>query len=218
MTNLKGVTKMNRTLFVVLTIALLATLLSFAPSGDVRSVAAQGATHETIPVYTTPDGFLLGDPIPGAYASLHRNGNGMTTNIHTFVTDPGAYTLWWVVFNHPQACQTYLCTYDEPDLITAATGHPVGSAEIASFTGRLNVGGPYNNEILYEGPDPGLTNPSGSLITLVIRYHGTELTRGGSKQFRRFLAGCPDDGAPCEDVQLIIFPGDCSGACLVPFP
>ena len=198
--------------------ALFAITLSLAPSGRLRSVTAQGASQETTPVYTTPDGFLLGSPVPGAYARLLRNESGITTNVNTFVTAPGAYTVWWVVFNHPQACTTYLCTYDEPDLVIGATGHPVSASGVANLSARLSVGGPYNNEIIYEGPDGKLTNPKGALITLVIRYHGTELTGGGSKQFRRFLAGCPDGGPPCEDAQLVVFPGDCSGACLVPFP
>lgn len=200
---------------VILAAALCALTLSLTTS---TRVTAESADRETVPVYTTPDGFLLGAPVPGANASLVRGSNGITTNVHTFVTAPGAYTLWWVVFNHPQNCQTYLCTFDEPDFVIGATGHPVNGAEISNLSARLNVGGPYNNEILYEGPDPGLTNPDGALITLVIRYHGTDLESGGSKQFRRFLAGCPDDGAPCEDVQLVVFPGDCSALCLVPFP
>jgi hypothetical protein len=211
-------TKMKKARLFLSAAALLAIALSLTSPFGARSAVASEASQTTVPVYTTPDGFLLGDPVPGANATLLRNKNGITTNVNTFVTAPGAYTVWWVVFNHPQACQTYLCTYDEPDFVTGATGHPVSPSEIASLSARLNVGGPYNNEILYEGPDPGLTNPSGALILLVIRYHGTELAGGGSKQFRRFLAGCPEDGAPCQDVQLAVFPGDCSGLCLVPFP
>jgi hypothetical protein len=203
----------------LVSIAMLVAVVAFSVSlTRIPTAAAQGTSHETTPVYYTPDGFLLGAPVPGAFADFSRSQNGITTNVHTFATQAGAYTLWWVVFNQPQNCQTYLCTFDEPDLVIGATGHPVSASEVANFSARLSVGGPYNNEIIYEGPDPALTNPGGALITLVVRYHGTELARGGSNSFRTFLAGCPDDGAPCEDVQLVVSPGECSGACLVPFP
>jgi len=197
---------------------LMVSSLSLSDPFEFQRVSAQGSSQSTVPVYTTPDGFLLGDVVDGAEARLVRNPNGLTTNVHTFVSPAGAYTLWWVVFNHPQNCTTYLCTFDEPDFAIGATGHPTSdSAGTANFSGRLSVGGPYNNYVLYEGPDPGLTNPSGALITLVIRYHGPNLEPGGSNEFRGYFAGCADGGAPCQDQQLVVFPGDCSGLCLVPF-
>jgi hypothetical protein len=206
---------MTRVRLLLLTAMLLATALTLSSSFLPQRVIAQGASSSTVPVYTTPDGFILGDVIDGAEARLVRNPAGLTTNVHTFAGS-GAYTLWWVVFNHPENCQTYLCTYDEPDLVIGATGHPVSGSELANFSGRLGVNGPYNNFILYEGPDPTLSNPAGALITLVIRYHGPELASGGSDEFRSYFAGCPDGGAPCQDKQLVVFPGDCSGQCSVP--
>jgi hypothetical protein len=206
---------MTRVRLLLLTAMLLAIALSVSSSSMQQRVAAQAASNTTVPVYTTPDGFILADVIDGAEARLVRNSAGLTTNVHTFAS-PGAYTMWWVVFNHPQDCQTYICTYDEPDLVIGATGHPVSASELANFSARLGVNGPYNNFILYEGPDPTLSNPAGALITLVIRYHGSELASGGSDEFRNYFAGCPDGGAPCQDQQLVVFPGDCSGLCLVP--
>ncbi|PWT89676.1 MAG: hypothetical protein C5B55_10960 [Blastocatellia bacterium] len=207
---------MTITRTVLFTSICLAVLLCVGFSA--RSTSANSAAHETTAVYYTPDGFLLGAPVLGASADFNRSRNGISTNVHTYVTQPGAYTLWWVVFNRPENCQTYLCTFDEPDLVIRATGHPVSQSDVANLSARLNVGGPYNNEIIYAGPDPTLSNPEGALITLVLRYHGTDLEPGGSKHFRTFLAGCPEDGAPCEDVQLVVSQGDCSGACLIPFP
>jgi hypothetical protein len=195
------------------------TLLAIAlacTSGLTRSVAAQRATHETTQVYTTPDGFLLGDVVPGSSATLQRNRNGLTTNVHTSVEASGAYTVWWVLFNHPSSCVTFLCTFDEPDLVVNATGHlvPVGNA---NFSGRLIPGGPYSGEVLFEGPEPELTNPAGALIVLVIRYHGPAIPGMINEQLTTFLGGCPDGGAPCQDVQLVVFPGpECTGACATP--
>ena len=210
---------MRKLLFSVLVAALCAVALSFTPEAGVRSVAAAGATRETQPVYTTPDGFLLGPAVPGAYSTLVRNSNGMTTNVHTSVTSgPGVYSVWWVVFNHPGTCMTYLCTYDEPDLVVNATGKIVPSGGRANFAAWLGPGGPYSGEILYEGPDPTLSNPAGALITLVVRYHGPAIPGMIPEQLTTFLGGCPGGGAPCVDEQLVVFPGECSGLCLVPFP
>jgi hypothetical protein len=206
---------MRKQLLPPLLIALFAITLGIMPYVGVQRVAAQGTTRETQPVYTTPDGFLLGPPVSGAYSDLLRSNNGLTTNVHTFVTAAGVESVWWVIFNHPASCVTYLCTFDEPDLVVSATAHVIPASGIANLSGSLRVGGPYSGEVIYEGPEPSLTNPTGALITLVIRYHGPKLP--GSEQMSTYLGGCPDGGAPCVDAQLVIFPGnECTGACADP--
>jgi hypothetical protein len=198
--------------------ALLAVALSFTPEISLASVAPAGPAREIQPVYTTPDGFLLGPVVPGAYATLLRSKNGLTMNVHTSVmSGPGAYTVWWVLFNHPDSCMFYLCTFDQPDLVVNATGHVVSSGGTANFAARLSPGGPYSGEIVYEGPEPTLTNPEGALITLVVRYHGRTIPSMLPLQLTTFEGGCPGGGAPCVDEQLVVFPGECSGACSVPF-
>lgn len=183
----------------------------------VQRVGAAGATHETQSVHTTPDGFLLGPAVPGAYARLVRNKNGLTTNVHTSVmSGPGAYTVWWVIFNDPESCEFYLCTFDEPDLVVNATGKIVPSGGFANFSAWLGHGGPYSGEIIFGEAEPGLTNPEGALITLVVRYHGPAIPGMIPEQLTTFLGGCPGGGAPCVDEQLVVFPGDCSGDCLDP--
>ncbi len=191
--------------------------LSFTSQVSVRNVAAAGATHETQPVFTTPDGFLLGPAVPGAYARLVRNRNSLTTNVHTSVmSGPGAYTVWWVIFNDPASCAFYLCTFDPPDLVVNATGKIVPSGGVANFSAWVGPGGPYSGEVIFGDPEPGLTNPSGALITLVVRYHGPAIPGMIPEQLTTFLGGCPNGGAPCVDEQLVVFPGDCSGDCLDP--
>lgn len=208
---------MRKQLLTLLLVALFAIPLSTAPHVGSQNVAAQGATRETQPVYTTPDGFLLGSPVPGALANLVRGQNGITTNVQTAVAVPGAYTVWWIVFNHPAACATYLCTFDEPDLISYAAGHIVSPGGSANLSGSLRVGGA-RGEVIYEGPDPDLTNPGGALITLVVRYHGPALAGMIPQQISTFLGGCPPGGGlSCQDVQLVVFPGnECTGACADP--
>ncbi|HEY8225615.1 MAG TPA: hypothetical protein VIG25_10075 [Pyrinomonadaceae bacterium] len=190
--------------------------LAFTAQVSVQNVSAAGASSETQPVYTTPDGFLLGSVVPGAYARLVRNQNGITTNVHTSLEGSGVYTVWWVVFNHPEDCETYLCTFDLPDLVVNATGRIVPSGAPANFSAWLGIGGPYSGEVI---PDfnGSLTNPEGALITLVVRFHGPPIPGQVPEQLSTFFGGCPN-GEGCVDEQLVVFPGDCSGDCLVPFP
>jgi hypothetical protein len=168
-------------------------------------------------------GFLLGPAVPGANARLVRNRNSVTTNVHTSVmSGPGAYTVWWGIFNDPASCAFYLCTFDEPDLVVNATGKIVPSGGIANFSAWLGPGGPYSGEIIFGEPEPGLTNPAGALITLVVRYHGPAIPGMIPEQLTTFFAGgCGFDGmgnptGPCLDAQLVVFPGDCSGDYLDP--
>jgi len=205
-----------RKLLTVALASLFSIAFSFTPQGSVTSEAAQGATHETQTVYTTPDGFLLGPAVPGAYATLVRNHNGLTTNVHTSVTSgPGPYTLWWIIFNDPASCEFYLCTFDVPDLVVNATGKIVPPGGRANFSAWVGLGGPYSGEVLVG--DPGLTNPEGALITLVIRYHGPAIPGMIPQQLTYHSADfCPGGGSPCVDEQIVVFPGECSGLCLDP--
>jgi hypothetical protein len=209
---------MRRILTSITVAVLLVVMFGVTPQRGVRAASGQGAARENQPVYTTPNGFLLGPPVPGAYADLVRNKTGLTASVHTSVTDRGAYTLWWVIFNHPESCVTYLCTYDAPDLLVSASGHIVSALDGANLSAHLTAGGPYSGEVLYVGADPGLTNPRGALITLVLRYHGPAQPGEIPQQFSTYLGGCPEDGGlPCQDIQLAVFPGDCAGACSTPF-
>jgi hypothetical protein len=214
---------MRRQLLLLSVVLLFALALSFTSPVGIQRVGAAGAARETQPVYTTPDGFLLGPAVPAAYATLVRNKNGLTTNVHTSViSGPGAYTVWWVIFNDPASCAFYLCTFDEPDLVVNATGKIVPAGGAANFGAWVGPGGPYSGEIIFGDPQPGLTNPSGALIVLVVRYHGPAIPGQIPEQLTTFFGGgCGFDAmgnptGPCVDEQLVVFPGDCSGDCLDP--
>lgn len=185
--------------------------------GGVTKAGAQGASRETQTVYTTPDGFLLGSPVDGAYASLMRNKNGLTANVHTFVrSGPGVYSLWWIIYNNPASCTTYLCTFDVPDLAVNATARIVPKGA-ANFGAWLGPGGPYSGEVVFGDPDIGITNTEGAAVWLIVRYHGPAIAGDVEEQFTQYFGGCPGGGA-CIDEQIVVFPGDCSGPCLVPLP
>ena len=176
-------------------------------------VAADRANHQTSPVNTTPDGFVLGPEVPGASATLVRNRNGITANVHTTVSDAGAYSLWWVIFNHPETECTdpsnmYLCEYDLPDIVVNATGQ-ISAGGNLNMSAWLGVGGPYSGEVIcpgFAGPcsGEGLTNPEGALVLLVIRYHGAATPGIIPQQLTTYFGG-PDNCAACVDEQLILF-------------
>jgi hypothetical protein len=207
---------MKRSIQISLTL-MLAITFSMISSSGVSKAAAQDTTREVQAVYTTPDGYLLGSPVPGAHAELVRNQNGLTTNVNTSLSSgAGVYSLWWIVFNNPASCATYLCTFDEPDIAVNATARIVANGH-ANFAAHLGEGGPYSGEVVFGDPAVGLTNPEGALILLIVRYHGPKTPGEIPSQFTRYLGGCPDGGSPCVDEQLVVFPGECTGACAIPF-
>src|SRR5262245_7092938 len=210
-----------KNLLIVFSLMVLASaILCLAPLTALRTAkaSAAGSSVETQPVYTTPDGFLLGPAVPNAYGRLVRNWNGITTNVHTTVSSGGGvYSLWWVIFNNPSACATYLCTFDDPDIVVNATAHIVPNGN-GNLSAHLNPGGPYSGDILYVSPNGTgtLTNPEGALVLLVLRYHGPANPDTLPDQFVHYLGGCPD-GTGCIDEQLAVFPGDeCTGNCADP--
>jgi hypothetical protein len=201
---------MKRQLLSLLSIALF--ILSLVAPMSARKVAAGGDTQQTAPVNTTPDAFTLGPAVPGAYATLIRNKNGITTSVHTTETDAGVYSLWWVIFNHPENCNDpndeYQCEYDLPDIIVNAIAH-VSAGGNLNLSANLDVGGPYSGEVICPGiagpcSGDGLTNPSGALVLLVLRYHGPATPGIVQNQLTEYLAG-PDDCAICVDNQLVLF-------------
>jgi len=183
----------------------------FAP---IRSgVAADRANRQTAAVNTTPDGFVLGSAVPGAYATLVRNKTGITANVHTTVPADGAYSLWWVIFNHPETectnpSNTYQCEFDLPDIVVNATGN-ISAGGNLNMSAWLGVGGPYSGEVIcpgFAGPcsGEGLTNPQGALVLLVIRYHGPATPGIIPQQLTTYFGG-PDGCAACVDEQLVLF-------------
>jgi hypothetical protein len=176
-------------------------------------VAADRAGRQTSAVNTTPDGFVIGPAVPGASATLVRSKTGITANVHTTVPDAGAYTLWWVIFNHPESectspSNTYPCEFDLPDIVVNATGN-ISAGGNLNLSAWLGVGGPYSGEVIcpgFAGPcsGEGLTNPEGALVVLVIRYHGPATPGIIPQQLTTYFGG-PNDCAACIDEQLVLF-------------
>jgi len=209
---------MKKALLVLAVVALLVMAAGLSGKNGIRTAAAAGATQQTVQVYNTPDAFMLGSPVPGAYATLVRNANGITTNFHT-TAPAGAYSLWWVVFNEPaNECTSpddmYPCEYDLPDIAVWAAGGINETDGTLALSGTLKVDDHNLGQVICPGilspdcPGPGLTNPSGAVVQLVLRYEGAITPGTQNEQTRNFLGpGCginPDGSefGPCFDPQL----------------
>ena len=153
------------------------------------------------------EGFVTGSAVEGATATLQRTDGGLKINIHTTDLLPGAYTIWWAFYNYPENC-VGPCGFDD-DFVPAvgsfwtnATGKVISNGDSANFAAHVDVGGPFG-EVIVDGP--GLANPSGAEVQLVIRYHGPAIPGIIEEQTSTFLGGCPDGGPPCQDMQFIRF-------------
>ena len=126
-----------------------------------------------------------------------------------------ALTLWWVVFNNPEACDG---PCDGTDLGNPAVEPSVlySSGRVAARNGRATLIGSvyeasrgYQDEII---AGPGLIDADKAEIHMVVRSHGPRIKAIELEQITQFLdPGCVDLGGPneCRDIQFSIhLPGE----------
>lgn len=158
---------------VLMTVGLTATLSSVATGVSVAAPAQLSPVAE-FPTPTTATPTL----VAGAWSSLTTNASGATVTLHTSGLDAGhAITVWWVVFNNPGACNAghfgFRCgpgdlanAAAEPSVLYAA-GHVIGSGDSTDFGAHLSRDD--TSQALF---GPGLINPTGADIHLVVHDHG----------------------------------------------
>lgn len=177
-----------------------------SPSGGLAPItgasisASAAAKRDVVPVVL----FGVGTPVPGSSATLLRNGSGVTMTLQTSGLAPGAYTTWWVVFNHPENCSGGACGEDDlppfgglPAVqasVLFATGHVVSANGIGNFGARLGIGD--TDGALF---GPGLVNVYTAEIHNIVRYHGDVLPAYMPAQISSFNGGCPPNS--CNNVQ-----------------
>jgi hypothetical protein len=114
------------------------------------------------------------DWVPGASSTLVRTANGIDISLQTSGLPAGhAVTLWALIFNNPSMCGSGGCDESRGDLgipgvqgsVQHVAGHVVGST--STFAGRLVVGDAADAFL-----GPGLLNPFGAEIHLIVRDHG----------------------------------------------
>lgn len=210
--------KRNRNLIVGVALAVL-VLASSVPF-------AEAATK------STADTFDFNLIEQGGKSKLVRNSSGITFNFKTVGTGvyPGfAYTVWFVVFNDPDSCKT--C--DEDGVVSGdgdcgaddifwcpLAGSEVdvlyGGGNVAGKGGRIHIAGhraegdssgSVYQDIFGFPESPGLSNPLGAEVHLVLRSHGPKVPAQMPAQIDSFDGGCTNE---IEPPGLAMNEGDCA--------
>lgn len=164
-----------------------------------------------LPDGTAADGHKVGE------ATLKRSKDGVRVEIDTTELGAGnAYTVWWIIFNNPDACDldgVPGCQGNDLGAVEGsvmnATGRVADADGNAQFTAFLPVGfmhtePPSGNIRQVFGP--GLQNLKGAEIHVVIRCHGP--WSGDFEQISTLFGDCvdPDAVSGCYDAQAAAFP------------
>lgn len=175
--------------------------------------AGAAADRSSRPVLSLADFAVRGT------STLVRTERGVSVTLQTTGLMPGnVVTLWWVVFNRPEACVHPLpglspCgpldeqTAAAQPSILAATGRVVGGDGSAGYGAHLAVGD--TSDALL---GPGLLDAGRAEIILVLRSHGPKIPELVSEMLHSFGAGCddapPGTGTPgpndCREVQVSV--------------
>jgi hypothetical protein len=161
--------------------------------------------------------------VNGSAAKLTRSEDAVWLSINTTGLPAGAYTLWWVIFNNPEAC---INGCSEEDLanpavmgtVFRATGGVVSSNGVGHFRAHLEEGEIPSGvgEILLPGGP--LLDAQRAEIHVVLRYHGPVVERILTKQTTTQWGGCSVEAPgfvvdpvagdrlyPCYDPQAVMF-------------
>ncbi len=186
------------------------SLFAFLPAGDVGGGVL------------TPGAFF---PPTGINTSkLVRTSDFVAYTIQTTGLPQGAYTIWFVAINNPEACLTSPCSdvdvfgrQDEVDSsVFWSTGSIVASSGHGYFKGQVNKGYFPSNPDQIALPGNGLQNPMGAEIHLIVKYHGPASDDPDVlyEQLHTLLGSCseganaldfgPPFGVQCTDPQAAI--------------
>jgi hypothetical protein len=172
----------------------------------VTAVGASADAEQRSDVRRFNDGSL----VVGAWSTLATNDQGAHMTFHTSDLPAGhTVTVWFVIFNEPQNCKggdahfgarcgpSDLPPYGGDDSavtsIVYAAGHEVGGAGIATFSGRLARG--ETDGALW---GPGLINPTGAEIHLIVHDHGELSPQQRAEGIHNFGPCSP----ACADLQF----------------
>lgn len=160
-----------------------------------------------------------GTQVEGADARLTQTDSGVSYNLRTTGLMNGhAVSIWWVIFNNPDACDGDCGEADlfEPAVNAAVMSggrNVVGGSGRWSFAAHLNEGEITNEHPAFQD-GPGLMKPRMAEIHIVVRSHGPKLEEHMPEQLKTFGAGCtdfleagtmPTDEGECADVQFAAF-------------
>lgn len=195
---------------------------SSVDSEQLTGVLAQASSKQTVSIVG------LGE-ISGT-STLHRNKNGITVNFKAEGLYPGAYTIWWVIWNNPQECvMPGKC--EEADFATPvevqvevmyAGGNVVGNNGKGNFSAHLRAGddSPESMNESFGFPSVGglaVGNTYDAEVHVVLRTHGPLRPGLVNEQIGNYRGGCdapfdilpfteyPDEVGQCADIAAAIF-------------
>ena len=191
------------TIMMVLAVSASAATRDWAPCESASNcVAGAGSSGEHSREIAPVTDFNTGDPIPGAHSKLMRERDAITTLLYSPALQPGhGVTLWWVLFNNPDACVAgnapVRCGADDllpfnPDTqaggtVSFADGEWVTSAGRQVFVARITQGN--------ADEDP-LWNALGADVHLILRDHGPPQSGLEEAQITSFSGGCTEASVP----------------------
>lgn len=146
-----------------------------------------GAATSTSPMFD----FANEKEVKGSSSTLMRNldMDKIMLEVET-TTRPGAYTIWWIIFNNPAMCSDPGCGEDDvfnedgtlnieqiqKTQLSAlwATGGVVGKDRVGEFSAMLKEGEVPGQLLLGEnvGSVNGLTDAAGAEVHPILRWHG----------------------------------------------
>ncbi len=188
---------------------------SFAIAVSAITIGPADADDSDADVFIMDGGMVVGS------ATLKREKNGVRVEIETSSLEPGdAHTVWWLIFNNPDECDGSNfslgnCDNDgDFDFLSAvngsvlnATGGVADEFGDATFNAFLPLGLIRLNRTATgrerHRVGPGLQNPKGAEIHVVIRTHGPASGTPAEliEQMSTLDGGCN----PCKSVQRAIF-------------
>jgi hypothetical protein len=165
-------------------------------------VSAAPADHSTSPVFTLPPPF---PPDVVGTSTVVRTDNAVSVRVGTSGLEPGdAVTLWVIVANAPDECQSGLPGLSRcgPEDHLAGRGQisvHYGAGRIVAENGTASYGAHLRvrdtSQALLEG-EPGLLDPRRAEVILVLKTHGQRIPGLVSDQLRTFAGGCADQSTP----------------------
>ena len=163
---------------------------------------------------TAVNDLVNGGTVDGASSKITRTEQGITVSVKTTV-DPGAYTMWLLVWNNPENCggnpgvPGLRCVppppggpadgFDIPSCVLFGAGHVVGNNGKLNYTAHRQIGDTFG---VIGGNDcgAGLTNPRGADVHAAVRTHGEAIPGMIPEQIHTVGGACSSDN-PCSEVQ-----------------
>lgn len=156
-------------------------------------------------------------------STLVRTDHGLSATVETTALTPGdVVTLWWVVFNNPEACEHPFGASPcgpQDTMNTAPDGpRPSGlhaAGRIVDEDGTAGYGAHLRERDTSRALfGPGLEDARRAHVVLVLKTHGPKIPQMTSEMLRTFAGGChnQDDAPPGTPEELVGTPGpnDCA--------